>query len=216
MDELKIHTVEKKEDMLGFYEKRRILPDMYYTHKYNNTRRGRIIVIGCCMRKYHLFDTLDVHQQETYIRRIERSCYNHACMEADNKNVPRNWQNNNFQVLYNMITYRVQKNLVYSPDDPGSDYLISKIVNGGFDVNNIGKMKSKDLRPIKTQSIYDDIEIRKQQKIVKKYSTQYECFKCGGRKTTEVELQLRSLDEGSTIIITCEMDNCTNSWRLSS
>jgi DNA-directed RNA polymerase subunit M/transcription elongation factor TFIIS len=200
----------------GFYDKRTILSDVYYTLHYNNERRSRIIVIGCCMRNYPPFCDLTISKQESYIRKIERSCYNHTCVSADKKNVPRNWQNDNFKTLYNIITYRVQKNLVFSVEEPGSEYLISMITNGDFDVNAIGKMKSRELQPNKTKDIYDEIEKRKQQKIVKKYSTQHECFKCGGRKTTEVQLQLRSLDEGSTLIVTCEIDNCTNVWKLSS
>lgn len=209
-------TESYTEGTSDFYSKRTLLPDIYYSQKYTNDRRSRVIVIGCCMRKYPPFCKLPVETQESYIRRIERSCYNYACVSADKKNVSRNWQNINFQSLYNIITYRVQKNLLWSKDDPGSEYLIESITKGEFDVNNIGKIKSRYLRPSKTQSIYDDIERRKQQKVKKKYSTQHECFKCGGRKTTEVELQLRSLDEGSTLIITCEMDNCSNVWKLTS
>ena len=204
------------EDLSDFYSERTLLPDTYYTSNYTNERRSRAITIGCCMRKYPPFRELPTEIQESYIRRIERSCYNQACNSADKKNVPRNWQNVNFQSLYNIIAYRVQKNLVWSKDDPGSEYLIDSITKGTFDVINIGKMKSRQLRPSKTQDVYDDIERRKQQRVKKKYSTQHECFKCGGRKTTEVELQLRSLDEGSTLIITCEMDNCSNVWKITS
>lgn len=199
-----------------FYNERIVLSNDYYTSQYNNERRSRIIVIGCCMRRYRPFSNLSMTKQEEIIRKIERSCYNYTCTSADKKNVPRNWEHENFRTLYNITTYRVQENISYSKEDPGSNYLIDRIIAGNFDLNNIGKMKSRELRPEKTKNIYDDIERRKQQKIVKKYSTQHECFKCGGRKTTEVELQLRSLDEGSTLIITCEMDNCTNVWKLSS
>jgi DNA-directed RNA polymerase subunit M/transcription elongation factor TFIIS len=197
-----------------FYAHRIVLSRNYYNPTYNNIRRARVIVIGCCLRNYDPFRDLPIKKQEEHIRRIERSCYNYTCVSADKKNVPRNWQNTNFIILYNIISYRVQKNLICCEDDPGSDYLVKKIIDGSIDVYSIGKMKSRELRPSKTREIYDDIEKRKQQKVVKKYSTQHECFKCHGRKTTEVELQLRSLDEGSTLIITCEMDNCNNVWKL--
>lgn len=199
-----------------FYKSRSPLPDRYYTECYNNDRRSRIIVLGCCMRNYKPFCDLHPSVQERHIRKIERSCHNHACVTADKKNVSRNWQNVLFVHLYNEITFRVQKNLVVREHDPASKYLIDKIISGDFDTNNIGKAKSKELCPEKSQYIYDEIEERKQQKIKKKFSSQHECFKCGGRKTTEVEIQLRSLDEGSTLFITCEMDNCTNTWRISS
>lgn len=202
----------------NFHDRRRILPSAYYADgsNYNHERRTRAIAIGCCMRKWDPFNQLPSEEQESYIRRIERSCYNQACNIAGRENVPRNWENNNFLSLYSIITYRVQKNLLWSKNDPGSEYLIDLITKGGFDVRNIGKAKSNVLRPEKSKKIYEGIEMRKQQKIKKKYSTQHECFKCGGRKTTEVELQLRSLDEGSTLIITCEMDNCSNQWSLTS
>ena len=146
-------TENKPEEPSDFYSERTLLPDRYYSSKYTNDRRSRVIVIGCCMRKYAPFCELPVKMQESYIRRIERSCYNYACASADKKNVPRNWQNNNFQTLYNIIAYRVQKNLLWSEDDPGSEYLIDAITKGEFDVNNIGKMKSRHLRPSKTKHI---------------------------------------------------------------
>jgi DNA-directed RNA polymerase subunit M/transcription elongation factor TFIIS len=202
--------------MSDFYAKRAILPDTYYSSQYNNIRRSHVIVIGCCLRNYEPFCALPMDIQESHIRKIERSCYNHTCLTADKKNVPRNWKNDNFQTLYNIITYKIQKNISYSKDDIGSEHLINRIINNEVDVDNIGKMKSNELRPEKTKDIYDDIEYRKSIEVVKKYSTQHVCFKCGGRKTTETEIQMRSLDEGSTIIITCEMENCSNVWKLSS
>jgi DNA-directed RNA polymerase subunit M/transcription elongation factor TFIIS len=212
-----INTISDKEvDEQCFYSKRTSLPIGYYTHIYNNSRRSRVIVIGCCMRKYLPFCSLNKDLQEKYIRKIERSCYNYTCTSANKNNVPRNWKNKNFKTLYNIITYRIQKNLVYDKDDPGSEYLINEITEGRFPVHSIGKMKSNELRPEKTKKIYEEIKKRKQQKVVKRYSTQHECFKCKGRKTTEVEIQIMCLDEGSTLIVTCEMDNCANVWRLNS
>lgn len=200
----------------NFYNKRKILPKQYYEKQYSNERRARVIVIGCCMRSYAPFCDLPMKLQETYIRKIERSCYNSACSSADKKNVSRNWENPLFLHLYNMISYRVQKNIYWQEENTDSDCLIKKIVAGECRVENIGDMESRELQPLKTEDMYKEINKRRQQKIQKKYSTQHECFKCGGRRTTEVEVQLRSLDEGSTLFITCEMENCSNVWRISS
>lgn len=200
----------------NFYEMRKILPDMYYSEQYNNDRRSRVVVIGCCLRKYQPFNDLPIEKQEEHIRRIERSCYNHACYMADTKNISCNFHNPIFVNIYNIITFRVQKNLLYDSDNPDNKYLVEKIVDESFDIKSIGSAKSSELCPAKTKKIRDEIEKRKRQKIIKKYSTQHECFKCGGRKTTEVEIQLRSLDEGSTLIITCEVENCGNVWKISS
>ena len=199
-----------------FYANRSPLPISYYTKNYNNDRRARAIVIDCCMKKYEPFLKLPKSMQEMYVRKIERGCYNATCAEADRKNTPRNWGNRYFKDIYNMVTYRVQQNLKYRKEDVGSEYLIDRILKNQIDPYHIATMKSHELRPAKTKDIYDTIEKRKQQRVVKKYSTQHECRKCGGRKTTEIELQIRSLDEGSTVIITCEMENCSNVWSITS
>ena len=114
--------------------------------------------------------------------------------------------------MYNNIVHNVQFNLVYSPSIAGSQYLIQNIMEGIINASNVGSMTSRELRPLSSKYIYDEIELRKQQTIVKKYSSQYRCPKCGERKTTEVEKQIRCSDEGSTVFITCEMPNCGNTW----
>ena len=203
-------------DVETFYEWRKVLPDMYYSDNYNNHRRAHVVVIGCCMRRYAPFRGLDGEVQETHIRKVERSCFNETCAVADRRNVSKNWQNCLFVHIYNMVTYRVQTNLSWSAGDEGSDYLIARVVAGDIDVEALGGAASRELRPARTKAMYDEIEERKNQIVAKRYSTQHECSKCGKRKTTEVEVQLRSLDEGSTLIITCGFDNCNNVWRIRS
>ena len=199
----------------AFYSNRKALPFEYYGKSYNNTRRSRAVIIGCCMRSYKPFRMLDEKTQETYIRRAERSCYNSSCIKADSINTPCNWENPVFVNIYNIISYRVQKNLEVSYTDD-SRYLMDSIINGTFDITSIGNASSNELRPSVSSKILEDIEMRKEQKVIKKYSTQHECYKCGGRKTTEVEIQTRALDEGSTLVITCELEECGNTWKVSS
>lgn len=199
-----------------FFKERTILNYKYYGKNYNNARRSKLISLECCMKKYPMFlKSIDKKTQESLIESIERSCYNHTCKRADKENIPRNWKNRLFCQLYNMITYKVQSNLLYDESDIGSDYLIKQILFDGFNINDIATLSSRELRPDKSDKIHAEIEKRRQQKINKKISTQHECFKCGGRKTTETEVQMRSLDEGSTLIIRCEMENCNNVWKIS-
>jgi DNA-directed RNA polymerase subunit M/transcription elongation factor TFIIS len=157
---------------------------------------------------------LDTDMQLKIIRQIERSCHNQTSFIANARDVPRNWENPMFVNIYNIIAYKIQKNL-YIPGVENS-YLIKNIINGNILAKDVGSMESKQLQPSKSQVIHNEIEKRKQQKVKKKYSMQYLCTKCGGRKTSELEFQSRSLDEGSTLIITCEMDNCSNKWTISS
>lgn len=195
---------------MSFYRNRKVLPMSCYTKSFNNDRRARYIIIGCCLREYKVFNALLEKQQELIIKKIERGCYNYTCEHAEKMNIPKNWSNDSFIRLYNSTTFKIQKHIA------NSSQLVDRIVSGNIKLESMGSMKSHGLFPEKTADIYKMIEHRKKQKINKKYSTQHECFKCGGRKTTETEIQARSLDEGSTLIIQCEMDNCSNRWTLTS
>jgi DNA-directed RNA polymerase subunit M/transcription elongation factor TFIIS len=42
----------------------------------------------------------------------------------------------------------------------------------------------------------------------------YKCFKCGNRKCTYVEQQIRSLDEPHTIFVRCMNPVCGNTWKI--
>ncbi len=177
---------------------RRVLPHSYYTKNYTNSRRARAILISCCARKHDSFAKMPPDDQNRIIRKMERSCYNAACLHFDI-----------FDRAYNTITYKIQTNLL-------NPRMIEKIISGEIDPDQVGFMSARELCPGRSSVERKIIEQRREQKIVKKYSSQHECGRCGGRKTTEQEVQLRSLDEGSTLIITCEMENCTNVWRITS
>lgn len=107
-----------------------------------------------------------------------------------------------------MTAYKIQTNLMQG------DYLICAIINEAINVNEISKMKSSELNPAASKAIHGEIEERKKQAVKKKYSSAHKCFRCGGRKTTEHEMQSRSLDEGSTLVIRCAMDDCSNVWYM--
>jgi DNA-directed RNA polymerase subunit M/transcription elongation factor TFIIS len=205
-------------DDTEFYRHRGILPDHFYGRQYNNDRRCRVIAMGCLMHNHPLFVQLPTDARNTIIRKIERSCYNQACMDANEKNIPRNWENPLFIHIYNQITYKVQSNLEYDEDDEDSGYLIENIIKNTINPETVGELKSVDLRPSKNTKLYEEIEERKHQRVAKKYSSQHECPKCHNRKTeaNEDENQNRSLDEGSTITIKCGIEDCGFSWKISS
>jgi transcription elongation factor S-II len=75
----------------------------------------------------------------------------------------------------------------------------------------IGLASSVELNPQINQVYLDEINIRQQQGIVRKSSEMYRCGRCGKRKTTIREIQSASLDEGSTLFITCI--ECGHVWR---
>jgi len=191
---------------------RRLLPTHYYESPYNNDRKTHVILIDCCMQKYSPFLELDKKIQEQHVREIEQSCFDRALVLAKKRNIPVSWSNEIFIMIYTNIIHNIQFNLIYSPSIAGSEYLVQNIIEGRINATNIGNMTPRELRPLSSKHIHDEIELRKQQTIVKKYSSQYRCPKCGERKTTEVEKQIRCSDEGSTVFITCEMPKCGNTW----
>lgn len=120
-----------------------------------------------------------------------------------------NWDNKHFVNYYNTCAYKLQKNL----EHPNN--IIHDLCNLEK-VDSIGYMTSKELKPEVSADLYKIIEERNKQKINKKISTQHHCVNCGNWRTTEQEIQARGLDEGTTLIITCETENCFHRWTMTS
>lgn len=184
------------------FSNRQNLPIYFYNHNYNLNRRNKIILLFCVFRKYGVFNKLTEDMQTLVVKRIERNCFNSACAKVDEYHEAKNWDNKNFIFVYNQITYKLQRNICTS--------LVEAIIAGDISLN------SQQLNPSANQIYRDQIESRKKQVIKKKYSALYTCSKCKGTKTTEIEMQTRSLDEGSTLFIQCEIEGCGHSWSFSS
>jgi DNA-directed RNA polymerase subunit M/transcription elongation factor TFIIS len=201
-------------DRETFTNNRGILPIHFYEKGYaiTNDRRSRLSLLDCCLRTHERFVQLPEETRATIIRRIERSCYNHTCDLAAARNVPANWENSLFVHLYCQTTYKVQYN-IERKSDTDDPYLIDGIIDGSIDLKTVGSLTSAQLCPSKSEDTRKYIDMRKQQKIVKKYSTQHICPKCGGNKTTEDEIQYRSLDEGSHLEMTCISETCGHTWK---
>lgn len=75
---------------------------------------------------------------------------------------------------------------------------------------SLGSMKPDQLNPDINRKLVDELNMRAAQQIVQKYSKMNTCGRCGQKKTTEYELQLRSGDEGGTLKITCVV--CGHVW----
>lgn len=195
-----------------FYNNRIPLDDTFYGNNYNAPRRGRAILILCCLESNNKFKVLDAKTKMYILKKIERSCYNKTCRFISKQGQALNWDNIQFVNYYNITALRIQKNLESNIHNTDIIDSICKCEN----ISNIAFMKSHELQPDVSKHIYDVIAERKKQKIKKKISTQHKCYSCGFNRTTEQEIQSRSLDEGSTLIITCETEGCNNKWTFSS
>jgi DNA-directed RNA polymerase subunit M/transcription elongation factor TFIIS len=93
-----------------------------------------------------------------------------------------------------------------------STWLLNKLIDGEITPEKMVEMDRKDFCPDKWEKIKD--ERRKEIKMVsenKEVTTDmYKCRKCGNKKCTYYQLQIRSIDEPMTTFITCIV--CGKKW----
>lgn len=93
----------------------------------------------------------------------------------------------------------------------GSTELLESIVDGKISPDKLAYMNHMELSPGVWENDIKEIELRSNVVIEEVWTEEYECDKCGARKQTVTTAQLRSADEGQTLIITCV---CNNRWYI--
>jgi DNA-directed RNA polymerase subunit M/transcription elongation factor TFIIS len=160
------------------------------------------------LKRHEEYNQLDNKSKRDLIRRLESGCYNQTLREITGTLIPKKW-GTPFTYLYSVY---IGKIVTYMSMTPCT--MLTEILSGDVNARNATSLSPHMLYPAGWQLIVDLIAERRRQIITKRYSSQYLCGMCNGRKTTEVEIQVRSGDEGSTIFITCEMDECNNKWSI--
>jgi DNA-directed RNA polymerase subunit M/transcription elongation factor TFIIS len=149
--------------------------------------------------------------------RVEKSVYNWTIQYADTKNIIKSWTDKRFMHIYtckirNMLTYMSSN--TYLPESD-RNHVVSQLVQGVIDCDNIAFMKPHEIMPNKWDSFVDK-KIKKDDNIINNRQNaktdQFKCAKCKKRECSYYELQVRSADESSTIFITCL--NCGHRWRI--
>lgn len=148
--------------------------------------------------------------RETFIRRMERSCFERTINECIVDGIDRLWTERKFAARYSSECYRIITNLDCA-GQIGSDYFIEAICAGTINPNDVASLTSYDLNPMASGAEREEIAIRLQQKIDKKTCTNYYCSKCGLNKTTVIEYMGRAADEPVKRSIRCV--NCGHVWR---
>lgn len=179
-----------------------VIPWECYTGEdYSEERRKILLLLGSVLDNVDNFKTQKREQQIDTIVRIEKSCHGKTVEKASDDMIYIGWDNPRFVHLYQLICSRVTKNLDPS-SEVQSEWLIDKVVRGDVDIDRIGWMSSEELTN-KAMDIKQSIELRRSQKLVYKTSSLYACRNCKARACTVRTQQMRSLDEGFTIIATC-------------
>jgi len=76
----------------------------------------------------------------------------------------------------------------------------------------VAYIPSHVLNPYHSQKYIEEIKVRESQTINHKFTQMYECGECSGRKATYINIQTCSLDEDTTMFLTCEL--CGHGWQI--
>jgi DNA-directed RNA polymerase subunit M/transcription elongation factor TFIIS len=150
-------------------------------------------------------------------RTIESSCYNSLIKDfyQNTSNADKyQWGTKKFIDAYSTRCGNVRSNL--NPDsyiDKGHNYwMLEHIFSGDIDPNDIGIMRTEELRPDISAEERNEINDILTQEIKKVISHLYQCPTCHERACTYVEIQIRSSDEPKTLICTC--CECETIWEV--
>tara|TARA_B100001057_G_scaffold23353_3_gene21631 strand:+ start:21582 stop:22145 length:564 start_codon:yes stop_codon:yes gene_type:complete len=156
---------------------------------------------------------------------IERSIYNFSLLKANELNVIKKWENNDFANIY----ISKFKTLLFNLENANvRDLILSKKIKS----YNIAFIEHKDLMPEKWYTLIEELKVKNDNKYMPKIeasSDGFECLKCMGneiklaksenRKSrkeaytqcTYYQLQTRSADEPMTTFVTCI--KCNARWK---
>ncbi len=185
-----------------------VLPlETYEDDKYNRLRRAYLLLIASLIEA-HLIDE-DINNYVNMIMAIEQSCYDDAVKTAEYELMIPDFAIEKFEYLYRTKIVRITKNLDIN-SEVGDDYLITALLDGHIDPLTISSLTPEELSPSRNAKILETIDARRSQKATQKVSTLYRCRQCGKRECTVRSVQMRSLDEGETLIIQCVF--CSYKW----
>ncbi len=194
---------------ISVYKNKFVLPVSVYQDKsYNKLRRGNLILIATLLEKY-ITEEDDINNYENMIIAIEKSCYEDAMDTAEQELLHQEFDCPQFECLYRTKVMRITKNLDIE-SEVGDDYLATSLLSGNIDPTLVSRLDNKDLCPAKNEKLLEQLNIRLNQHITLKTSTLYKCHKCHRNQTTIKSIQMRSLDEPSTLAIQCTF--CGYKW----
>lgn len=178
-----------------------VLPLEVYEGEYTQERRQILLLFCNILDNYAKFKEIDYSKQTNIVINIEESCFKKTIEKSSEEAIYIDWSNSRFKYLYSLICSRVSKNLDINSEVLDT-YLIDSIISNDIDVSKLGGLSSDDMSK-KNETIKEQLNNRRGQKIKQKTTSMYRCRNCGGRECTIRTQQMRSLDEGATLILNC-------------
>lgn len=187
------------------------LSPYFYKHKnYTETRRSKLMMFGDCLNRYENFRKLSQSSKLDILKHLERGCYHTTRKKGNKKGMSISWDGENFTFLYHDVCYKVASNI--NPDSAvGSTYLTELILSGDIHPKKVAGMTSQEMCPERYTGIMEKIKLMNEGVKVKTSSLYY-CGKCKRNKTILSNVQDRSGDENSSLIIFCVF--CGHRWRI--
>jgi DNA-directed RNA polymerase subunit M/transcription elongation factor TFIIS len=176
--------------------------ELYSDKEYTKERRRTVLLFGELLDNSEDFKKLSYSAQMSILIAIEISCFNKVISKCKEDAIYVDWSNPNFTYLYSLICSRVSKNLDASAE-VNSDYLVKGLSDKSVKASSLGEMSSEELCPGSVSAIINQLNTRRSQKLKQKTTNMYTCRNCKGRECTIRTQQMRSLDEGFTIILNC-------------
>ncbi len=146
---------------------------------------------------------------EQMSRRLERGCLNKTVEECSSEQIECLWNNKIFVERYSSECARIAHNI----DIKNYAKLVLKLYSDELHPKDVSYMRTCDINPDALEEEVNEITIRSQQKVQKKFSDRYTCPKCKQRKTEFEGTQTSSADEISALKLKCL--NCDHFWIIS-
>jgi len=138
---------------------------------------------------------------------LEIGIYNYAIKEANIKKIVKSWQNLSFSQIYIDRLRSIYFNL--KPE------IIQQVLKREIKSRDIAFMTHQEFDETKWKDLIEKKIKRDDSKFnvnIESSTSLFKCKKCGSKKCTYYELQIRSADEPATIFITCL--DCGKHWKI--
>lgn len=182
---------------------------LYLDKSYCKNRFNIILFIANICENNKKFKNLLKQKQDDIIINIEKSLYNTTIKKSNEQMIYINWENSNFTYQYQLLCNKITKNLDQN-SEVNSSYLLDIIINNDIDLSNIAEWTSDKLCPEKSDIIKQNLLLRNSQKLNYKTSGLYTCKNCKKKLVTIKPVQIKALDEGQNMSLTCTF--CNYNW----
>lgn len=204
---------ETKERIRNFtkeviYNNNIIMPNVISSVEFPIVRRVKWQAFAYFFNGWAKFSDLPMATKQTIITDIEQSFYMHTCSLAQERNIPQDWENENFIELYHGLCAEVLSNI--DINGVANAALVMNIIDNTINIEQLPKLSASELYPSKYADILSRIEQAKNVNTTIRTSKMYTCRRC---KRSECKIENRynrSLDEGTNLSITCMA--CGNQW----